>query len=473
VRAGLVAASALAVGLAGARGYAQDPLEALDRAARDVVDRCAPSVVRIEAEREPPFQVAGTGDEERRKIEDSLRRSPLREVVSAAGFLVDESGLVLTTSAVAGGAKTLRVLFPDGAVRSGEFLGEDGLSGVALVRVAPVEGLKALHLSERAVRSGVLTLFLAPQEGDAPALHLGFVTSARRAFGIYDAWLVSSVPLEAGHAGAPLLDARGEVLGMAVAPRVSITVRTVGPAPRAPVTPANGGRNLGDLIERDRTVERGPAFSTFVPAAELRRISADLLAHGRVRKGLLGVRMFADRPEVTEVPEGLPAAGGGILAGDVILAVDGVPVTASMEVTGFIQRRAPGTAVRLKVRAPDGREREATVVLAESTRGAVPRALFKGLGVVERETFDHRAATFQVEAVPGGRFVVAESVDGGSAAGRAGVRPGDWIVEIGGRAVLSLEDFTGIATGDLASASSVELLIYRAGETERRRVVLK
>ena len=454
-----------------------DPLESLDRAVTALADRCGPAVVRVQAVRTLRLQAVAANEEERREIEERIRRFGPRESISASGFLVDDSGLVLTTSAVAGRADGIEVTFPSGSVREGELVGQDLLAGVALLRVPVVEGVKALRLSEREARAGTVSLLLGPREVEAPVLRLGFVTSARRAFGLYDAWLVADLPLAAGQAGAPLLDARGDVLGMAVSPRISVTFLSPGsPAsPYSPVTPAGGTveQNLGRLMERSSTLEREPAFSTFVPASELRRIAADLRAVGYVRRGLLGVRMRRGEAVVREVPAGLPAAKAGIAAGDEILSVDGTPVRLSEEVTGFIQRRAPGTTVRLRLRAAGEKEREVSVVLAELPRTPVPRALFNGLGVAEREDYDLSAAKFQTMLVEGGRFVVVQSVAAESAAERAGILAGDWIVEIRGRPVLSEKDFAEGATATVAGEEGVDVVFYRAGEAQRRRVVLK
>lgn len=472
------AAAVLALGLSPARVRAQeaDPLEALDRAGRALSERCSPAVVRVDAERGLRLRVVADTEEERRSMEESLRRSTARESVSAAGFLLDDEGLVLTTSAVTGGATSLRVLFPGGAEREGVVLGEDDLAGVALLRIPPVEGIRSLRFSERDARPGTLSLFLAPEGDGSPGLRIGFVTSARRAFGLYDAWLVSSVPLEAGQAGAPLLDARGDVLGMALAPRISVTIRTVGPAdggPRTGPEVADLGGTLGRLIERSRTVERGPGFSTFVPAGELKRIAADLRGLGRVRRGLLGVRMARGEPVVREVPAEHPAAKAGIGPGDRILAVDGVAVSSAEEATGFIRRRAPGSSVAIRLRSPGAPDREVTVVLGEAPVPAVRRALFNGLRVAEKETYDLSAAKFRTLEVEGGRYMVVESVAEDSAAARAGILPGDWIVEVRRRPVLSERDYVESATSGAASEESVEVMVYRAGDAERRVLVLK
>jgi len=69
------------------------------------------------------------------------------------------------------------------------------------------------------------------------------------------------------------------------------------------------------------------------------------------------------------VTPGGPAERAGIRAGDVILAIDGRPVTASDELVVAIRARTPGDAVTLRVRATDGAERDVRVVLDESAQG--------------------------------------------------------------------------------------------------------
>ena len=174
---------AVVVLLCAARGYAQDAspggtaLEDLDRASRTMVERCGPAVVRVEADRPLLLRALAGNPEENRVVEECLRAQGARESVAAAGFLVDEEGLILTTSSVAGGgAGEIRVTFPGRGSRDGTLVGEDSLAGVALVRVRRVEGVRRLSLAEAAPPSGALTLLLAPSFQEAPTLLMGFVT---------------------------------------------------------------------------------------------------------------------------------------------------------------------------------------------------------------------------------------------------------------------------------------------------------
>jgi len=455
-------------------------LEGLEREVRAILARCDSAVVRVEGERVARFGVVARTVEARLALEERLRAFGPRESVSAAGFLAEEEGLVLTTSAASTGAGAIRVTFPGGTVREGKLLGEDLLAGVALVRVDPVEGTRALRLSAAEPGRGAVSLLLAPRGEEPPTIHLGFVTATGRPFGNYDGWLVSSVPLTAGHAGAPLLDARGEVMGMAVAPRVSVTYRTLTPAPDpGPSTPeevASEGPNLGRLLERSMTVAREAPFATFVPAGELRRIAADLRTLGRVRRGMLGVRMNHGEAVLREVPAGYPAAKAGVVPGERIVALDGNPVESSDQVTGFVQRRAPGTRVRLRLRAGGDSvaEREVEVVLAElpPSPAAAPQ-YFDGIAVAARDAYDLAAAKFQTAPVPGADFVVVASVAPGSPADRAGLRAGDWILEIAGGPLLSVKDFETAVKAAPVDGGGVEILVYSAGEAQRRRLLLK
>ena len=452
--AALLLAAAAAVGAGSPGVLGQDPsagrggaLEDLDRASRALVDRAGPAVVRVEAERTLRLRVVVDSPAERRTIEERLRSFGPRESVT----------------------------FPGAGTREGSLVGEDPLAGVALVRVGPVEGVRAIRLSDREPGAGTLSLLLAPEGGEAPALHFGFITAPRRAFGPYDAYLVSSVPLTPGHAGAPLLDARGEALGMAVAPRASVRVGAARPPrPAAPALAGDAGQggrevqNLGRLLELSRTVESPAPFATFVPAGELRRIVAGIRAEGRVRRAMLGVRLPppAGEPLVLEVLPGTPAEKAGITAGDRVLAVDGILVEDANALTGFIQRRAAGTGVRLLVRAPDGGRREAEAVLAELP--PPPRGLFNGLGVRDEAIAAELRGPLGADAAVD-RCLVVRTVEPDSAAGRAGLREGDLVVSVDGVRLFTEGAYVDVATRVPADRESVEVVVLRDGE----RLVLR
>jgi len=439
------------------------PLEELDRAVRAVVEEASPAVVRVDVERNAFLRVMAGSEAEQRRMEDLLRRQVAREWVTATGFVTGSGDVVVTTSAaVDRNVRSIRVTFPRGEVRPGRFLGSDPLAGVAVVRIDPVEGGKVLRLATGKPRVASLSLLLGRTTVEAPTLHLGFLTAVGRSVGPYDAYLLSSVPFHPGDAGGPLLDSRGEVLGVAVAARED-----------SPVTVEGNGRTLSSLFAEGNPGE-GKSASTFVPAGELRRLVDEITRLGRVRRGMLGVRLVPGRNLVLEVPEGLPAAEAGIRAGDQVVAVDGSRVITGRELVGFIQRRAPGTRVSLGVRDAGGEHRTVAVLLGELPETPpAPAALFNGLGVSEGPAPDMEGVRFSAAAVPEGRAVIVRSVAEASAAEVAGLEPGDWIAEISGVPVLSEGDYVRLATGCAPGTREVELRIFRAGERDLRTVVLR
>ena len=481
----LAGGAALAAGAAPAFPQeAGGAFEELDRAAHALLERAGPSVVRVEVERTPRLRLLGVDREERDRLEGLMRNFQPREVVVAAGFVVGEPGLVATAADPGPRPSAIRVRFPKGPVREGALVGSDPLSGVVVLRVDPVEGAAPLTLSVREASPGRLSLLLAPEErSPAAVLRLGFVTDARRPFGHYDAWLVSSVPVGPGQVGAPLLDARGEVLGMAVAAREAVRPAAapglpglpgVGAVPAATDPSAERSWRLSSLLRsRGDHGERPASFSTFVPAAEMRRIVDELKSTGRVRRGMLGVRLHRPEPFIREVVAGTPAEAAGVGAGDRVLSLDGVAVDDTEVLTAYLQRRAPGTRVTLALRDPGGAERTAEATLAELPPPPEARQLFNGISVQEADSHDASAAKFAAAAVPGAARVVATSVDEGSAAWAAGIRPGDWIVEIADRPILSERDFREATTGPAALQPSVRVVVYRRGEAERRVLVLQ
>ncbi len=454
-------ATLLLLATAGAAA-AQDALESLDRDVRALAERCGPAVVRVEAERVARLRaVPDAAEGERLRIEAVLRTHAPRERLGATGFLVEE-GIVLTTAELGDRPlQSLRVRFLGGAERDGRVLGVDGIAGVAVLRVEPVEGVRALSLVVEARPSaGSVVVLLGRARALAPSMELGLVTAVDRAVGGYDAFVTASVPVFPGDAGGPLLDVRGRVLGMAVTPR-SLPAPSplfLARAPRAPGAVAPAGTEA-PAPARFAVAAETNRPGTFVPAAELMRIVAEVKESGRVRRGLLGVllRQGAEGGvEVDAVEEDSPAAAAGVRAEDRVLALDATPVSSVPELASFIQRRAPGTRVRLSLRAPDGKERVVEAVLAEYR----VRQLFNGVSVAQGPG-PGKAPEAGVPVPP---EVLVKSVEPGSAAAAAGMREGDVLLSIGGVRVGTVEEYVGAATSPLANrVGAIDVVVRRDG----------
>ena len=136
----------------------------------------------------------------------------------------------------------------------------------------------------------------------------------------------------------------------------------------------------------------------------------------------------------------------------------------SLQVGGFLQRRAPGTVVRLELAGPGLQTRLVALTLAELPRGG----LFNGLGVRD----DRAVAAPGAAASPAAGLLVA-SVEPDSAAAAAGLREGDRILSIDGVEVRSVEDYESTALSVPRDRVEVRLVVRRPGEAEPRTVVLR
>jgi len=231
---------------------------------------------------------------------------------AGSGFLITPDGYLLTNSHVAGGAEGIEVVLADGRRASAEIVGDDPDSDLALLKVAAPD-LAWCRLGDSArVEVGQIAIAIGSPYGFQHTVTAGIVSALGRSMRaqtgrLLDNVLQTDAALNPGNSGGPLVDARGEVIG----------VNT------AVILPA-----------------QGICFAIAASTAE--RVAIALIREGRVRRAWLGiggetvpvrrrvVRHFDLAHEtgvrVQSVERGSPAGTAGIEAGDVIVALDGAPV---------------------------------------------------------------------------------------------------------------------------------------------------
>lgn len=155
--------------------------------------------------------------------EDSAVKGNLLDLVRPArvgtGFVADRGGIILTTADVVGNSQQVQVNLSDGRELDGKVLGSDGGTGVAVVRVEGAD-LPALHLAEEArPEPGQWTIIVGNQLDTANSVWVGTVarTDAALSGPLQGRLLQIHAPVGAGASGAPVLDARGDVIGVVVA----------------------------------------------------------------------------------------------------------------------------------------------------------------------------------------------------------------------------------------------------------------
>jgi serine protease Do len=262
----------------------------------------------------------------------------------------------------------------------------------------------------------------------------------------YEDFIQTDAAINPGNSGGAMVNVRGELIGINTA------------------IISGGGGN------------QGVGFA--VPVNMARGVMDQILKHGKVTRGWLGVTIQPVTPAMAKAfglqgpprgalvsditPDG-PAARSGLTKGDIILELNGEPVSDSRALSLQISMLAPGTSVRLKV-SRNGQERDVPVTLGELPAKVASSREAGGsgrprLGVsVEPLTPD---LAKQLGLSPRDTGVVVDDVEGGSAAEEAGLQRGDVIQEVNHKSVSSVDDFQRAVAQ--AGNLQVLLLIDRGG----------
>jgi putative serine protease PepD len=279
---------------------------------------------------------------------------------TGSGFVI-EGGYILTNNHVvslgtSGG--TIRVVFQDGSQTSATVVGRDPDYDLAVVK-ADTGGRRSLTLGDSAgVVVGDPVVAVGAPLGLQGTVTTGIVSALNRPVVAGDeaeTAFINAIQTDAainpGNSGGPLVDARGRVIGITSA------------IARAPGSGAAVAGNIG--------------LGFAIPSNQARRTAEQLIRTGKSAHPIVGVLLdqaytgegvrVAQQPQGDNPPvtAGGPADKAGIRPGDVILAVDGTPVTAPEELIVQVRAKAVGDSVTLTVRR-DGGERRVRVTLVAS-----------------------------------------------------------------------------------------------------------
>ncbi len=330
LRAALLAALLIPGGAVFDGAAAGHRMESLDAEIRQLVDRMSESIVSIAA----VSKTAG----------DSAAGTLVSRSVGT-GVVYDEGGLILTTASVVGYADEVEVRTTDGLEYTGEVIGTDPGTDLAVVRVEGLAARPARLSDEKALSPGSLVFVIGNSYGQLPSVSMGVISSPPAPLGEDggEEMLRMSVPVSPGNTGAPIVGARGEVIGLLVG-RLSAQ-----PVSYAMRTHEGGVRGFAQFIEPSNT-------SVGLPAYRLRDMAREIIEHGGKRPGFLGVRVAAapggeggplglGGVVVTSVVAGSPAESIGLEAGDIIWRFGAENVTTPAALKEMVSSSPPGSEV--------------------------------------------------------------------------------------------------------------------------------
>ncbi|AFY59055.1 trypsin-like serine protease with C-terminal PDZ domain [Rivularia sp. PCC 7116] len=312
------------------------------------VNRVGMAVVRIDTERTVSRRLPEPFTEDpffRRFFGDLPRNLPPEELRGlGSGFIIDKSGLVLTNAHVVDKADKVTVRLKDGRKFEGKVQGADEVTDLAVVKINAGGDLPVATLgSSSNVQVGDWAIAVGNPLGFDNTVTLGIVSTLKRPssqVGISSKrleFIQTDAAINPGNSGGPLLNDRGEVIGINTAIRAD--AMGIGFA-----IPIDKAKQISSELQRNGRVAHpfiGIAMDDLTPE-QARRINANPNSPIQLPevKGILVRRVVANSP----------AAKAGIRIGDVILAIDGKTITKGEELLNIVENSGVGQNLQLKVR---------------------------------------------------------------------------------------------------------------------------
>jgi serine protease Do len=380
---------------------------------------------------------------------ESPGRAPRRSVRGlGSGFIINADGYVVTNNHVVDGATQIRVKLSDGREVPGKVVGGDAKTDLALLKIEAT-GLPVIPLGDSSrLEVGEPVMAVGNPFGLEQTVTTGIVSATGRAIGAgpYDDFIQTDASINPGHSGGPLVNARGEVVGVNTA------------------IASGGGGSVG--------------IGFAIPTNLVKPVVTQLAATGRVERGWLGVSIQPLTPElatsfglpdthgalVSSVADGSPAGRVGLRRGDVITRYDGHPVTRWSDLPRAVAETPIGREVALEV-VREGKRVVLTVKVArledeDRQAAATAEPTASRLGIAGRSLTPEIARSLNV---PTGSGVLVERVEDGSRAQTAGLAAGDVIVEVDQAPVASVEALRA-ALDKHPAGKPLLMLVHREGQ---------
>ncbi len=376
---------------------------------------------------------------------DEVPERDLKQRSLGSGFIIDKDGYIITNNHVIEGADEIKVKLADEREFSAEIMGRDPKTDIALIQIKSFRDLPTVTLGDsETLQVGDWVVAIGNPFGLANTVTAGIVSAKGRVIGSgpYDDFIQTDASINPGNSGGPLLNTRGEVVGINTA--IVATGQGIGFA-----TPINMAKEIVPQLKEKKRVVRGwlgVAIQKMTP--ELAR-SFGLSEP----KGALVGDVFA----------GSPAEEAGLRRGDVIIAFDGKKIGDMSDLPRIVANTPVGKTATIKV-LRDGKEESFTVKITEmkEERPVVAKTdVEKRIGLHVQEITPAIAEELNLAEETG---VVVTDVVPGSPSEDAGFSKGDVIREINRRPVRDISGYRRVMDA-AAQGHAMLFLIQREGQT--------
>lgn len=422
----------------------------------DLAEKVKPAVVNIRTEttvRFPGSPFSHFYNQKSSPFDDLFRRffndQPDREFKQrslGSGFIIDKEGFIITNNHMVEKAEEIKLKLVDGREFDAKVVGRDPKTDLALIKISSLfKDLPVLSLGDSdKIRVGDWVLAVGNPFGLEHTVTQGIISARGRAIGAgpYDNFLQTDAPINPGNSGGPLVNLKGEVIGI-----------------------------------NSAIIASGQGIGFAIPINMAKSVISQIKETGKVTRGWIGVSIQAVTPEIArafgikeargalvgDVVKGGPADSAGIQRGDIIIAFDGKKVQSMSDLPRIVAETPVGKDAAIAI-IRDGKEITIKVTIAEMTEEKLSSQMIpqeEKLGMTVDDITPQLAQELNIQDKAG---VLVTDTEPNSLADDAGIEAGDIIKEVNRTPVKNLKDYRNIMK-KAGKGSALLFLIKRGDQT--------